>query len=147
MSLKNYIFSLILIHCFTFSLIQITTQTKPPIGGANGRISYGTLSNYGIVGNTYTNLGKKFSDVVCSLIGPNFVNVPNSKNCSNEKFLVPNTFHSPEEFCEFYNNACPSVKQCVTDRAIETNKDLCGITNLVIKIGKCCRNCDGELQK
>lgn len=123
------------------SLIQITIQASPPISGANGKLSYGTLSSYGLVGSLCTNLGERFSDIVCSHIVPSFVNVPiNSKNCSRETTIPPQMFHSFGDFCKFFNSACPSAQECLTDRAMEMNSNLLGITDLVIKFGKCCES-------
>lgn len=113
------------------------------MSGTNGRLSYGWISSDG-VGRLANNFGDILNDAVCSFIGPNFVNVPmNTKSCPRGNF-VPEMFYSVEDFCEFYNRACPSVQEFITTKAINLDVHLTGIFHVPIKIGQCCRSCESE---
>lgn len=100
-----------------------------------------TVSNYGLVGKLFNNVGNDINDVVCRLLGPNFLQVLLNYNGCPNGVRLPYELRSYAEFCAFYNGACQSTKKCLTERAVQIQIKLKGIVDYHMLIGRCCARC------
>lgn len=85
------------------------------------------------------------NDLMCSMIGPNFLRVLIDDNDCSSGVLLPSAFKSKESFCyQFRNEWPPNVQKCMTDASIRILARIKGIFSFRIDLGACCSRCPGE---
>lgn len=96
----------------------------------------GGTSQSGLLGSN--GLTGAVGDLVCSLLGPNFLRVYlGSVQCQNG-VLLSSSFDSTEEFCAYYLCASEEEKECLTTGAAAVTAQLSGLLDLNLVLGDCC---------
>lgn len=101
------------------------------------------LMGDGAVGHIVNNAADVVNNVICTTLGPNFLQIfVNHHECSNGIF-TPSIFHSWPNFCQYFNAAPPNIRKCLFSTAVEYKGRLMGISDGYIRVGKCC--CTNEV--
>lgn len=82
------------------------------------------------------------NNLLCTLVGPDFLRVVLTKNRCPSGVILPNLFKSYKCYCHFYNRQPPNIKKCLSDAAARVDIGLDGIIKLDLLLGICCKNCN-----
>lgn len=147
---NSFKFSLQILNLFHFLFFFFSFSIQPLIqagdftGGAFRSIENGTFTGDGVVGHLLNGVSHSVIQLACSALGPDFLQILlNHHNCPNGAVL-PTIFKSYQKFCEFYKNACPTIKKCLTDAAVKIRLNVKGVVDILGLIGKCCASCGGN---
>lgn len=110
-------------------------------GNLDRNLLDGELSSNNLVGSLVKNVEGELNGLMCSFLGPDFLQVlTSSKKCPPITLLHRNLINSCEKFCSLYDHANPSLKECFTDAVIRISGDVV-VNNGHTKIGRCCAFC------
>lgn len=110
--------------------------------GAQGDLNYATFSGDGVVGRTLNDVSNGINEAVCITLGPHFLQGRlQSHTCPNGIFLS-NIFESWTIFCEYFNDAAPHIKECLSPSSIDLDGGVFGLFHAYGRLGKCCRTCE-----
>lgn len=101
------------------------------------------ISNAGLVGGLVGGLFDTTNQLVCTLLGPNFLQLllDECEDCFGG-IVLPTEFKSYKEFCALFNRLSADRQKCVTDGAVRLK--LPSIFRFNFIIGKCCAQCAKE---
>lgn len=101
------------------------------------------ISNAGLVGGLVGGLLDTTNQLVCTLLGPNFLKLllDECDDCFNG-ILLPTEIKSHIEFCALFNRLPADKQKCVTDGAIRLK--LPSVLRFNFIIGQCCAHCAKE---
>lgn len=118
------------------------------ISGGQGDFNYANLPDIGVVGHALNDGADGINEAICATLGPDFLKVrlQQSHTCPNGVF-PPTIFNSWTNFCKYYNNATPNIKECLSPSAIYLSGNLKGIANIYGRLGKCCRSCQVSIKE
>lgn len=86
------------------------------------------------------------SDLLCSLVEPNFLAILLTDNNCSRGIVLPSAFKSKENFCHrFKYEWSPDIQKCMSDGAIRILVKLKGITSYQLDLGACCARCLGKI--
>lgn len=122
---------------FYVHIIQISYKSKFYGQLGNGFLG-GELVNEGLVGNTFYSVTDKTNDLLCSLLGSNFLRVVLNNNDCPKSLMPRSKFQTKQSFCDFFNNCSPYIQQCLTDAAIRALVYVHGIVEYRFDLGTCC---------
>lgn len=110
----------------------------------DGLVSGGIWKS-GLIGDLAIGATDGGNKLLCSLIGPDFLQAVLIDNGCPNGVLLRNAFKTIENFCDFYNHAPPEIKKCLTDKGIQLYINLHGIIKDEEVFGICCAHCSGRI--
>lgn len=103
------------------------------------------MQNDGLLGHLTKDFEENGNNLLCRLLGPDFLQAVLADNHCPRGVLLQNAFKSKRDFCAFYNQASQCIKDCLTDAAIRIVINLHGIVFYDTNLGKCCTECTGMI--
>lgn len=104
------------------------------------------ISRAGLLGTLFSDLADGTNQSICTLLGPNFLQLlfDGCKGCPGG--IVLSAFKSFESFCQYFNSAPANKRKCLTDGAARIKLPSIFRVNLII--GQCCAQCaeNGKLK-
>lgn len=90
-------------------------------------------------------IGNTSGDLLCSFLGPKFLQTVLANNGCPSGVLIPYAFESKQSFCYHFKYKWSSfTRKCVSKAAIEILVDIPRIIGIEIDLGSCCADCTGR---
>lgn len=98
----------------------------------------GEVFNEGLLGKLAIDGADSFSDLICSLLEPNFPRIALIKSDCPKGSLQRTTYQTKQSFCDDFNKSSPEIQNCWSDAALRVLIYIPGTVKYHFDLGKCC---------